>query len=103
MVFGTIKHFHQLSLINMPKPNLAPEIFAAALQGLEAQRARIDAQIAEVRRMLGARPQQGVAKPEVARPKRKLSAAARKRIAKAQKKRWVEWRNTKKSGAKAKN
>jgi hypothetical protein len=75
----------------MPRLNLAPEILTAALQGLEAQRARLDAHIAEVRRLLGARPQQPTAPAEALKPKRKMSAAGRRRIAAATKKRWAEY------------
>jgi len=74
----------------MPKPNLTPEVLNAALQGLEAQQARLDAQIAEVRRVLGARPQQPSAPAETPKLKRKMSAAGRRRIAAATKKRWAE-------------
>jgi uncharacterized protein involved in exopolysaccharide biosynthesis len=79
----------------MPNPTLTPEILTAALQGLEAQRARLDAHIAEVQRMLGARPQPA-APASAPKPKRKLSAAAVKRIAAGQKKRWAEWRKKRK-------
>jgi hypothetical protein len=75
----------------MPKPNLTPEVLNAALQGLEAQRARLDAHIAEVKRLLGARPQQPSAPAEAPKLKRKMSAAGRKRIAAATKKRWAEY------------
>jgi hypothetical protein len=76
----------------MPISNLTPELLAAALQGLEAQRARLDAHIAEVRRMLGARPQKPAPPPAARKPKRKMSAAGRKRIAEATRKRWAEYR-----------
>lgn len=68
----------------------------AALEGLEAQRSRIDEQIEQVRAMLGGRKARAVAPAAVAsgRParRRRLSAAARKRIALAQKRRWAEYR-----------
>lgn len=76
---------------DMPISNLTPELLAAALQGLEAQRARLDGHIAEVQRMLGARPQKPAAQAETPKPKRKMSAAARKRIAAAQRKRWADY------------
>jgi hypothetical protein len=77
-------------------------LLEAALQGLELQKSRIDAQMSEVRRMLGRRtaqtaPQAAAAAPAAAkktRKKRELSPAARKRIAAAQKKRWAEYRKT---------
>ena len=95
----------------MPKSSAAPnsEIFQAALQGLEAQRQKIDDQIEQVRSMMGRRvgrpPKQGgggasaTAKASgggsgTARKKRVLSPEARKRIAAAQKKRWAAFRKT---------
>lgn len=68
----------------------------AALEGLELQKARIDAQIAQVRAMLGGKKAK-MAAPAAAAPaapakRRKLSPAARKRIAAAQKRRWAEFR-----------
>ncbi len=82
----------------------SPEILEAALQGLEAQRQRLDEQIAQVRSMMGRR----VGRPPKAnggsasqsgggsraRKKRVLSAEARKRIAAAQKKRWAAFRKS---------
>jgi hypothetical protein len=69
---------------------------AAALEGLEMQRKRIDEQIQQVRAMLGGRGARAAAQMSAAfdRPvrKRRLSAAARKRIAMAQKRRWAEYR-----------
>ena len=75
----------------MPEQSLTPEILTAALQGLEAQKARLESQIAEVRRTLGARTQQPAAQDAAPKRKRKMSAAARKRIAAAQKARWAEY------------
>jgi peptidoglycan hydrolase CwlO-like protein len=82
------------------------EILEAALQGLEAQRARLDEQIAQVRSLMGrraGRPSRSEsAAAETAnhtgaassggRKKRVLSPEARKRIAAAQKKRWAAFR-----------
>jgi hypothetical protein len=74
----------------------------AALQGLEAQKSKIDDQIREVRAMLGQRRGRPPASSgsasnpadvavKTAR-KRQLSPAARRRIAAAQKRRWAEYR-----------
>jgi hypothetical protein len=65
----------------MPQPKLSDEILTAALEGYEAQKTRIDAQIAEIRSMLGGGRTD-------ATPKRKVSASARRRMARAQKLRW---------------
>ena len=79
----------------MPNQKLSHEILSAALAGLEAQRDQVDSQIAEVRRMLRARPEATAADgtPQAAAPqargrRRGMSAAARRRIAEAQRKRW---------------
>jgi len=84
---------------DMPNLNLTPEILAAALQGLEAQKARLDDQIAEVSRMLGARPQEP-APAAAPKPKRRMSGAGRKRVAAAQRKRWAEFHRQKAAAAK---
>jgi hypothetical protein len=68
---------------------ISKEILAAAIEGFEIQKKQINAQIAELRqRLSGASGQpQNMAKPIGKR--RKMSAAARKRIADAQRKRWA--------------
>jgi hypothetical protein len=88
--------------MGMAKTFAAPrrEILEAALQGLEAQKQRLDEQIAEVRAMMGqrgGRPAKRAAggggnSAATSRKKRVLSAEARKRIAAAQKKRWAAFR-----------
>ena len=72
-------------------------LLAAALEGLELQRQRIDEQIREVRVLLGKSPARrgrppGSAANSGAKRARQLSSAARKRIAAAQKRRWAEYR-----------
>lgn len=79
---------------------------AAALEGLELQKRRIDDQIQEVRLLLGkgtgrrGRPP-GLRKSGLSqtgsstkRGPGRMSAAARKRIAAAQKRRWAEYRKS---------
>ena len=81
----------------MPRPAKALQdtsLLAAALEGLEMQRKRLEEQIAQVRAALGgrkARSASGDAPAKTAR-KRELSPEARKRIASAQKRRWAEYR-----------
>ncbi len=80
------------------------EILEAALQGLEAQREKLDIQIAQVHAMMGRRVGRPSKQNPVesastvtsakARKKRLLSPEARKRIAAAQKKRWAAFRKT---------
>lgn len=73
-------------------------LLTAALEGLEIQKVRLDEQIREVRSMMGhgtgrrGRRTASEAADKPARKKRTLSAAARKRIATAQKARWAKFR-----------
>jgi len=75
---------------------------AAALEGLELQRQRIDEQIKEVKSLLGKGTVRRGRPPGPAAAKKRgpgrLSAAARKRIAAAQKRRWAEYRKSAGSG-----
>ncbi len=66
------------------------EILNAAIQGFEVQKSGIDAQIAEIRLMLDVGRTGPGAAAEPQKRKRKMSAAARKRIGDAQRKRWAE-------------
>ena len=84
----------------MPRPQKMirnQSLLTAALEGLELQRERLDEQIQEVRLLLGkgtgrrGRPP-GTAK--IARGPGRLSPAARRRIAAAQKRRWAEYRKS---------
>jgi len=103
--------------------NLTPKIIAAAIEGFESQKKRLDAQIAELREMLKGRRTESAATPlkrkrrmiraagaearrksrattkqqpslklvtlEAPKRKRRLSAAGRKRIIEATKRRWA--------------
>ena len=73
----------------MPTPKLTNEIIAAAVEGYEAQKIRIDGKIAELRAMLPGGSPEIAATPEAPNKKRKVSAAARRRMAIAQKARWA--------------
>ena len=88
-----------------------PGLLEAALEGLQLQKSRIEAQIQEIRSRLGnsrgslvgkgtraaaaSEPKQRNARPT---GKRTLSESARKRIAAAQKKRWAEFRKSQPKG-----
>ena len=70
---------------------LTNDIVKAAITGLEEQQTRIDAQIAQLRQMLSGGSAETAAPPPAPRRKRrKLSAAGRRAIAEAQRKRWAE-------------
>jgi hypothetical protein len=68
-------------------PTLTNQIIDAAIEGFETQKRRIDNQIADLRAMRsGSAPLAPVAAKH---PRRKMSAAGRKAIAEAQRKRWA--------------
>jgi hypothetical protein len=77
--------------------SIGTELLAAALEGLQLQKKRIEEQIRHVRLLLGksngkrVRPSGSVNRKNG--PGR-LSAAARKRIGAAQKRRWAEYRKS---------
>ncbi len=73
-------------------------ILAAALEGLEAQHARIVEQIRQVRELLAAAPpapEQPAITIPAAPPKRQLSEKSRAAITDAQKRRWEKFRKQK--------
>ena len=84
-----------------------PALLQAALDGLEAQKARIEQQIANVRQLSANAGREPVRKTGVEsgaapeRTARELSPAARKRIAAAQKKRWADYRKKQAGSAKS--
>jgi hypothetical protein len=86
----------------MPTPKLTTEILTAALEGFTQQRHRLDSQIAELRAMISGdanatasvSPSQVIAKTaanpaKVNHVKRTLSAAGRRNIIEATKRRWA--------------
>ncbi len=93
-------------MARIPKGLNQDELLSAALEGLELQKMRIEAQIAEVRVLLGKRPPRAPAGAVAAvggnlapSGHRRLSPEARERIAAAQKKRWKEYRKNKRASA----
>ena len=74
----------------MPQLRFTADILAAAIIGFEAQKVAIDGKIAEIRFMLdGGRPEPA-ASSEVRKPRKKRSAAVRRKMALAQKLRWAK-------------
>src|ERR1039457_4477127 len=71
---------------------LTTEIITAAILGFEEQKRHIDTKIAELRAMLSGSPAESAARPEGTPRKHKISAAARRRMAIAQRKRWAKIR-----------
>ena len=86
------------------KANQDTETLEMALLGFEQKKVEIEEKISQIRSLLGSAPKsttkksakpKTAAEPETAtRKRRTLSAAARKRIALAQKKRWAEHRKS---------
>jgi len=70
----------------MADPKLTNEIIDAAILGFEEQKRRIDAQIAELQGMRSGRNHTPVSSTQA---RRTMSAAGRKTIAEAQRKRWA--------------
>ena len=64
---------------------ISNEIIAAAIEGFQARTQRLDAQIAELRQLLTGGSGVPAATPEPVGERRKLTAAARERMAEAQK------------------
>ena len=77
----------------MPTKKLTEQILQAAIIGLQEQKKRIDAKLEELRVMLAGGSAENHTEPKSAptpkKAKRKMSAAARKAIADAQRKRWA--------------
>src|SRR5262249_14386318 len=71
---------------------LTNEILNAALENLTARRHQIDEQIAEVQRLLGGGRNGASADSRPTAPKHRISAAGRRAIAAAQRRRWAEQR-----------
>lgn len=79
----------------MPKYDYAT--LAAALEGFEAQRARLDDMIAKTKRLLATMepPADGLIVPPAPPPKPRLSSSGRDNISAAQKARWERERAAK--------
>jgi hypothetical protein len=74
----------------MPTPKLTKEIINAAIFGFEEQKRKIDSQIADLRGLLRVEPAEPVTEPESGKLRyRKISSAARRRMAAGQRKRWA--------------
>jgi hypothetical protein len=69
---------------------LSTEILNAALENLTSKRREIDEQIAEVKRLLGGSRNGASAVSERASSKHRISAAGKRAIAAAQRRRWAE-------------
>ena len=73
----------------MPQ-KLTPEIIIAAIAGFEAQKDHIDSRIAAIRSMLDGGRSEPAATTETVKPRKKRSAAVRRRMALAQRARFAK-------------
>ena len=72
---------------------LSPELLEAALAGLERRLSEVDQSIVQVKRLLRSGRGPAASEPaKAARPRRKMTVAAKKRIAEAQRRRWAAFR-----------
>jgi hypothetical protein len=90
----------------MPDHTVSKEILMAAIAGFELEKLQLDAKIAEVRAMLEGSPaapkEAPVPAAQPVQPKRKRSAAARRKMALAQKARWAKVKGKPEPAAKVK-
>jgi hypothetical protein len=71
-------------------PSLTKEIIEAAIDGFEAQKQRLDVQIAELRAILNGGPTSPTQESMAGKTKRKLSPEALKRMREGQQRRWAK-------------
>ena len=73
---------------------LTPQLIEAAIKGFEAQKAEIDSEIAELRSMLpgGSHREPAASTATTERPRKKFSAASRRKMAAAQRARYANLR-----------
>ena len=76
----------------MPQLKLTADILSAALEGFEIQKNRIDAKIAEIKKQLGRGGTAPAAPTDSGKPRKKRSAAVRRRMKLAQQSRWKKIR-----------
>ena len=72
----------------MTQLKLTPDILAAALEGFVVQRDRIDTKIAEIKYLLNGSGTAPVTQTDAGKPRRKRSAAVRRKMALAQRARY---------------
>jgi hypothetical protein len=71
-------------------PSLTKEIIEAAIDGFEAQKQRLDVQIAELRAILNGGPTSPTQESTAGKTKRKVSPEALKRMREGQQRRWAK-------------
>src|SRR2546423_947352 len=76
----------------MAQIKLTNEVLAAALAGFEIERDRIAERIAEIKNLLGSGSSDGATQPTTGKPRKKRSAAVRRKMKLAQQLRWEKIR-----------
>jgi hypothetical protein len=71
-------------------PSLTKEIIEAAIDGFEAQKQRLDVQLAELRAILNGGPTSPTQESTAGKTKRKVSPEALKRMREGQQRRWAK-------------
>jgi hypothetical protein len=89
---STHKRIRAYCTSHMPTQKLTAEIIHAAIEGFESQKRRIDSQIDELRQLLSTHHTEAAPASGAPAPKRKISAAGRRRMAAAQQARWAKAR-----------
>src|ERR1022692_1382491 len=87
---STRKRIRAYCPTHMPTRKLTAEIIHAAIEGFESQKRRIDSQIDELRQLLRTDDTEAAPASGAPAPKRKISAAGRRRMAAAQQARWAK-------------
>ena len=74
----------------MTQIKLTADILTAALEGFAIQKDRLDARIAEIKHLLNGSSTAPVTQTDAGKPRKKRSAAVRRKMALAQKARWAK-------------
>ncbi len=74
----------------MPQLKLTADLLAAAMIGFEAQKVAIEGKIAEIRLQLDGGKSEPASPSEIRKPRKKRSAAVRRKMALAQRARWAK-------------
>jgi len=69
------------------------KLYSKLRRSLETEKTRLEERLASINQTLGSEMKNGVSKP--GRKRKKMSAAAKAKIAAAQKIRWAKWRKSK--------
>jgi hypothetical protein len=86
----TMPNWNHLNRESRKMPSLTREIIQAAIDGFEAQKQRLDAQIAELRAMLTGSQAPSAKEPKAGKARRKMSPETLRRMREGQQRRWAK-------------